>query len=221
MTIWFIIIFLFVLAYQLRPRNQNTAYRPLNHSGRLPDETRSDKQASWRQIIDIPDSDSVVDIRADDLSPDRDVSVSVVERREDTDYERVRYDAILDEDPLALVLATVNEQESQIRTRMAGHTAQVVIFADADGLTLNNVEPDGSYESVFNLSASDFEALPDHTGFNQLIQLSSDGLCGLYKTTDGEYQVSIGPGADGTVRTFNFTGLPPQGLRASEFMLEP
>ncbi len=204
-----IIIFLLIMAYQRRQR-------PEGHDSphTLRDAHKPGDGQAWRQTVEL--ENAVADVRINP-SDAHDYELSVTEVDDSID-PRTYYDPVFDENEKALVAIRANDNAAKIHTRLAGSTRQVVIVADADGITINEVEADGDYEPIFYVSAVELRAL---TAFplNQVVRESDDGRAVIYQLRPDEYQINIGPGDDGTVRVFNFTGLPPQGLRASEFVV--
>lgn len=62
------------------------------------------------------------------------------------------------------------------------------------------------YRALY-ISSDELLALSDFPAENILI--ASDGFIGVYKLTTGEYQVNVGPLADGKVHVIIFDGIPP------------
>lgn len=61
---------------------------------------------------------------------------------------------------------------------------------------------------LLDVSAKELLALPDFPAKNTLIAKTADGFISVYKLMTGEYQVNVGPLADGKVHVIIFDGIP-------------
>lgn len=58
-------------------------------------------------------------------------------------------------------------------------------------------------------STAAIQKQPDYPATNTLLGSNTDGTCQIHKLTTGEYQVTIGPEADGLMRVWIWRGIPP------------
>jgi hypothetical protein len=85
---------------------------------------------------------------------------------------------------------------------------------------LNIYEINGESEGEFALSITQDDIAPyvDHPpAANTEIKSSASGKVALYVLDTGEFQLNIGPDADGNVHVVIFSGLPPTNIYGYSF----
>ena len=91
------------------------------------------------------------------------------------------------------------------------------VYTDEDGIGVYGVDENGDgFEALF-ISAAELAALPDMPAENLLLAGDADGPFAIFKLTTGEYQVNIGPDAEGKVQVVIFDGIPPTTVYGYEF----
>ncbi len=94
---------------------------------------------------------------------------------------------------------------------------QAVIYAE-DGagnaaIHIYGVNENSEGYILLAITAEQLEALPKNPSENLLIAQVDDPAVAVYLLTTGEYQVNIGPDAEGKVDVFIFTGLPLSNMQ--------
>lgn len=95
-------------------------------------------------------------------------------------------------------------------------TEQNEIFID-----LWHLDENGVGQPLLYISKDQLLALPDHPTENLLFASTPDSLVNVYKLTTGEYQLNIGPLAEGKVYTTIFDAIPPTQITNSTWIALP
>ncbi len=69
------------------------------------------------------------------------------------------------------------------------------------------------------VTTRDLARFPENPTENILIRQRT--VIALYRLAGGEFQVNVGPDADGKVYVINFTGCPAQNVRETNFQVQP
>ncbi len=91
------------------------------------------------------------------------------------------------------------------------------VYADEDGVTVYAIDDKSVGKLALFVSAEELEALPENPDENLLVAQSEDGKFTLYKLTTGEYQVNMGPDAEGKTQVIIFDALPPKKVYGYQF----
>jgi hypothetical protein len=93
----------------------------------------------------------------------------------------------------------------------------VEVYANEDGVTVLVVDEKGERFPALFVSVADLNALPATPLENLLIASNDSGQVSLYKLTTEEYQINLGPDAEGNVLVKIFDALPPTAVYGYEF----
>lgn len=86
-------------------------------------------------------------------------------------------------------------------------------------LAFYSVSEDATAKLAFFIPKSDLDKLPDKPEETITIWESADGKYAFYKLTSGEYQINVGPDAEGKVQVVIFTGVPPTNVYGYTFIV--
>lgn len=91
------------------------------------------------------------------------------------------------------------------------------VYADEDGVAVYAINDKSVGELALFVTTEELKALPEKPDENLLVAQSEDGKFALYKLTTGEYQVNMGPDAEGKVQVIIFDALPPKKVYGYQF----
>jgi hypothetical protein len=96
--------------------------------------------------------------------------------------------------------------------RLPGSGTEAVVYAEDDGIEIWAIDDNSQGTRVLFVSTEELASLPANPEQNTLIAATDDGQFALYKLTTGEYQINIGPDAEGKIRVMIFDAIPPTNV---------
>jgi hypothetical protein len=84
-----------------------------------------------------------------------------------------------------------------------------------------SVEADGQGKRALKFTSADLAKLPDPEEIENYVMVKStkNAFITLYKLSTGQYQINVGPDAEGKVYTIDFAGCPPSDVTESTFVV--
>ncbi len=90
------------------------------------------------------------------------------------------------------------------------------VYANEQGIFVYSANGQSGFLSAV-IGADELAGYPEQPEENTLLASSLDGYIHIYLLTTGEYQINIGPDAEGKVIVIIFTGLPPTNVYRRDF----
>jgi len=120
-----------------------------------------------------------------------------------------------------VLLGECEEPFVPLDDRLLGTAVDVAMYYDEDGvegLTFYEIDENSNGNLVFYLTPEELaEWDATEVTENTLIAQNADGTVAFYKLTTGEYQLNVGPDADGKVEVTIFDGFPPTNTYGYSF----
>jgi hypothetical protein len=119
------------------------------------------------------------------------------------------------------VLPYIGPVSDSINAGLGDLEAQVFEVEDANGdpaLNIYEINDESEGEFALSITLDDLAPYVDHPpAANTEIKSSASGKVTLYVLDTGEFQLNIGPDADGNVHVVIFSGLPPTNIYGYSF----
>lgn len=109
------------------------------------------------------------------------------------------------------------ESSSADDGRLALDLPNTVVYANTDGIFVNAPRAFFASDQWVSISGDALAEYPAQPEENTLLVSSADGYINIYLLTTGEYQINIGPDAEGKVTVIIFTGLPRTNVYRRDF----
>lgn len=120
-----------------------------------------------------------------------------------------------------VLLGECEEPFVPLDDRLLGTSVDVAVYYDdagVDGLTFYEIDENSNGILAFSLTPAalaEWDAMD--VAENTLIAQNADGTVSFYKLTTGEYQLNVGPDADGKVEVTIFDGFPATNIYGYSF----